>query len=129
MDQRVGLRRFIVAALIVAAALCGTLGSSSVASARETGPRDAKVSSFMSRSTGSSRAAPRVATAPERLAPVVRASQPARSSASPLGPVTRGTSSAAAGRTVAPKTVTLHFTPGVPLARYSLDGNAAFIQK
>jgi hypothetical protein len=43
--------------------------------------------------------------------------------------VTRATTSAGAGRTVAPKTVALHLTPGVPLATYSLDGSAAFIQK
>jgi len=88
MDQRVSLRRFVVPAVLAGLALCGTLGWSSSASARDP--------------------APRVALTSTHLAPAARAAHPTMSSAPVRSTPSRSTTSA----TMPTKTAALHFTPG-----------------
>jgi hypothetical protein len=85
MDQRVSLRRFIVPALLAGLTLCGTLGWSPSASAREP--------------------AARVVVAPTHVS-ATRASHPTLST-TPVRSASRSVSST----TIPTKTVALHFTP------------------
>ena len=95
MDQRVSLRRFIVPALLAGLTLCGTLGWSPSASAREP--------------------AARVVVAPTH-ASGTRASHPMLSTVPVRSTVSRSVSST----TIPTKTVALHFTPAPKLATTNL---------
>ena len=113
MDQRVSLRRFILSAVLTGVTLCGTLGWSSVASAREPAGSASKVSSTVSKSpAGASRTEARVSLAPPRMAPASRApSAPLRTS------VSRSTVGAGAG--TATRSVSTHMSQGRALPSYA----------
>ncbi|HEY8086740.1 MAG TPA: hypothetical protein VIF09_02825 [Polyangiaceae bacterium] len=146
MDKRVDVRRFIVPALL-AAALCGTLGWSSVASAEETAAGGAKPSALVTKpvATDSKPAAPTsrpatlvtkpaVATArpvalPTRtsssvVAPVrtgssvLRTAQPAHFSPPPRTTVTR----TSVGASFAPRSIPVRLPAPTPVPTYGLNG-------
>jgi hypothetical protein len=101
MDQRVSLRRFVVPVLLAGLTLCGSLGWSSAASAREP-------------------AAARIAVTSTHVAPAARASHPSVSAS----PVRSTASQSTTPTAVASKTVSLHLTRGTKLpSAHSARGN------
>ena len=92
MDQRVSVRRFIVPALLAGLTLCGTLGWSSSASARD--PAAARVAMGTTHTAATARAMhPTVSSVPQRTA----------------------TSGTGAGTTIPSKTVALHLSRSTTL--------------